>query len=174
MYTSYRHQFTLLYPFDLSKCIDVSLDKLQTYFSHKCLPMFLSNNFMHKWQIQNKISTTQKVPKAILIHSLSNGNIYQETPNIVDGPSEVNIYPSWQTYTVKEAEGSVGPINCSADQCKPSCTFKWNGPTSFNVNTEVLHLKNITRNKAGSYNCTASNKAWSATSVTINVIVECK
>ncbi|CAC5414994.1 unnamed protein product [Mytilus coruscus] len=90
------------------------------------------------------------------------------------GPSNVTISPQTQIYTVNESSGSVGPVTCQADDCKPECEVRWIGPTftsDTSMISSVLNLRNIFRNQTGNYFCSASNEAWNKTSVFISVIV---
>lgn len=89
-----------------------------------------------------------------------------------DGPNQVIITPSTQSYTLKETE-NLNQIQCTAD-CIPVCTMTWSGPNLPAGTTSVLNLQNINRNQAGNYQCTASNDVSSKTSVVVNVVVQCK
>jgi hypothetical protein len=89
-----------------------------------------------------------------------------------DGPNQVIITPSTQSYTLKETE-SLNQIQCTAD-CIPVCTMIWSGPNIPDGTTSALNLQNINRNQAGSYQCTISNDISSRTSVVVNVVVKCK
>ena len=89
-----------------------------------------------------------------------------------DGPNQVNITPSTQSYTLKETE-SLNQIHCTAD-CIPLCTMTWSGPNLPAGTTSVLNLQNINRNQTGNYQCTASNEVSSKTSVVVNVVVQCE
>lgn len=91
----------------------------------------------------------------------------------IDGPHQVIISPSTQTYTVTETTGRVGPITCSAD-CKPKCTTRWSGPNLSVSTTSVLYLENINRNQTGNYQCSCANIVGSLASVTISVFVYCE
>ena len=84
----------------------------------------------------------------------------------------VIITPSTQSYTLKET-ANLNQIQCTAD-CIPVCTMTWSGPNLPAGNKSVLHLQNISRNQAGSYQCTASNDGSRKTSVVVNVVVQCK
>ena len=89
-----------------------------------------------------------------------------------DGPNQVIITPSAQSYTLKETD-SLNQIQCTAD-CIPVCTMIWSGPNLPSGATSVLSLQDINRNQTGNYQCTASNDVSSKTSVVINVVVKCK
>jgi hypothetical protein len=89
-----------------------------------------------------------------------------------DGPNQVTITPSTQSYTLKETE-NLNQIQCTAD-CIPVCTMTWSGPNFPADTTSVLNLQNIDRNQAGNYQCTSSNDVSSKTSVVVNVVVQCK
>ena len=89
-----------------------------------------------------------------------------------DGPNQVIITPSTQSYTLKETE-NLNQIQCTAD-CIPVCTMTWSGPNLPAGTTSVLSLQNIDRNQAGNYQCTANNDVSSKTSVVVNVAVQCK
>ena len=89
-----------------------------------------------------------------------------------DGPNQVIITPSTQSYTLKETE-NLNQIQCTAD-CIPVCTKRWSGLNLPAGTTSVLNLQNINRNQAGNYQCTASNDVSSKTSVVVNVVVKCK
>ena len=92
--------------------------------------------------------------------------------SFLDGPNQVIISPSTQSYTLKETE-NLNQIQCTAD-CIPVCTITWSGPNLSAGTTSVLNLQNINRNQTGSYQCTASNGVSSKTFVVVNVIVQCK
>ena len=89
-----------------------------------------------------------------------------------DGPNQVIITPSTQSYTSKETE-NLNQIQCTSD-CIPVCTMTWSGPYLPVGTSSVLNLQNINRNQAGNYQCTASNDISSNTSVVVNVVVQCK
>jgi hypothetical protein len=89
-----------------------------------------------------------------------------------DGPNQVTITPSTQSYTLKETE-NLNHIQCTAD-CKPNCTMTWSGPNLPAGSTSVLSLQNINRNQAGNYQCTASNDISNKISVVVYVVVQCK
>jgi hypothetical protein len=89
-----------------------------------------------------------------------------------DGPNQVIITPSTQSYTLKETE-NLNQIQCTAD-CIPVCTITWHGPNLPAGTTSLLNIQNINRNQAGNYQCTASNDVSSNTSVVVNVVVQCK
>ena len=89
-----------------------------------------------------------------------------------DGPTMVSITPSPQSYRLKETE-NLNQIQCTAD-CIPVCTMTWSGPSLPIGTTSVLNLQNINRNKAGNYQCIASNDVSNKTSVVVNVVVKCK
>ena len=91
---------------------------------------------------------------------------------IADGPNEVNISPSTQSYTLKETE-NLNQIQCTAN-CIPVCTMTWSGPNLPAGTTSVLNLQNINRIQTGDYQCTASNDVSNKTSVVVNVVVQCK
>jgi hypothetical protein len=93
--------------------------------------------------------------------------------NSTDGPRQVVIYPTTSTYTRNETLDSLGPINCTAN-CQPACTSTWNGPNLHPGTTSVLSIANINRNRAGNYQCTASNDVSSLISATVYVVVNCK
>jgi hypothetical protein len=50
----------------------------------------------------------------------------------------------------------------------------WNGPNLPAGTTSVLSLQNINKNRAGGYQCTASNDVSSKTYVVANAVVQCK
>jgi hypothetical protein len=89
-----------------------------------------------------------------------------------DGPIQIEISPSDNTYTVTET-GSVNQITCTAD-CNPSCTTTWTGSNLPAGSTSILNLNNFDRSQAGAYNCTAVNEISSLTLIKVNVIVNCK
>ena len=89
-----------------------------------------------------------------------------------DGPNQVIITPSTQSYTLTETE-HLNQIQCTAD-CIPVCTMTWSGPNLPAGTTSVLKLQNINRNQAGNYQCTASNDIGSLMSVIVTIIVNCK
>ncbi|XP_052063079.1 carcinoembryonic antigen-related cell adhesion molecule 1-like [Mytilus californianus] len=89
------------------------------------------------------------------------------------GPRKLNISPSTPIYTVTEKNESVGPIICSAD-CKPDCSVTWSGPHIANGTTSVMNLKHIAQNKAGNYQCSATNSVGSLTLVKVIVIFHYK
>ncbi|CAG2195605.1 unnamed protein product [Mytilus edulis] len=64
----------------------------------------------------------------------------------VNGPNDVNIYPSNLEYNVPQTTGNIGPINCTAD-CYPKCRMSWNGPNIPSDITSVLSLYGIGRNQ---------------------------
>jgi hypothetical protein len=92
--------------------------------------------------------------------------------SFVDGPNQVSIIPSTQSYTLKEID-NLNQIQCTAD-CIPVCTMSWSGPNLPAGTTSVLNLQNINRNQAGSYRCTASNDIGSKISVNVTIIVNCE
>jgi hypothetical protein len=92
--------------------------------------------------------------------------------SFVDGPNQVSITPSTQSYTLKEAE-NMDQIQCTVD-CIPVCAMSWSGPNLPAGTTSVLNLQNINRNQAGNYQCTSSNDIGSVMSVTVTIIVNCK
>jgi hypothetical protein len=92
--------------------------------------------------------------------------------SVSDGPNQVIIIPSTQSYTLKETE-NLNQIQCTAD-CIPVCTMTWSGPNRPAGITSVLSLQTINRNQAGNYQCTASNDVSSKTSVVVNVVIHCK
>ena len=67
----------------------------------------------------------------------------------------------------------MNQIQCTAD-CTPVCTMTWSGPNLPAGTTSVLKIQNINRNRAGNYQCTASNDVSSMTFVVLNVVVQCK
>ena len=89
-----------------------------------------------------------------------------------DGPNQVIITSSTQSYTLKETD-NLNQIQCTAD-CIPVCTMIWSGPNLTAGTTSVLDLQSINRNQTGNYQCTASNDVSSKTSVVVNVVVHCK
>ena len=91
----------------------------------------------------------------------------------LDGPHNVVLSPSIQSYIVTETTGSVGPISCTSE-CRPNCTLAWSGPNLSDGAISIMYLQNINRKQAGEYRCTASNAIKNLASDTITVIVYCK
>jgi hypothetical protein len=54
-----------------------------------------------------------------------------------DGPNQVIITPSTQSYTLKETD-NLNQIQCTAD-CIPVCTMIWSGPNLPAGTTSVLN-----------------------------------
>lgn len=73
-------------------------------------------------------------------------------------------------------EGSDASLSCNATgNPVPQITWKKvNVPDTFLANGSALTIKSINRNKAGSYQCTASNGIGEAAQATGVIIVNCK
>ncbi|VDH93021.1 Hypothetical predicted protein [Mytilus galloprovincialis] len=85
------------------------------------------------------------------------------------GPNQVILSPNRTSYTFDE-NIDVPDITCTAD-CQPDCTLTWIKQTGQVISTEILSLKEIQRNQAGTYQCNASNDFGNmvSTDVTISV-----
>ncbi|KAJ8317808.1 hypothetical protein KUTeg_004640, partial [Tegillarca granosa] len=78
-------------------------------------------------------------------------NAQDDTGN---GPGRsIQLQPNKAFYEVME-NSTINDVTCSAD-CRPGCTITWNATCM----TNVLSLKQIKRDQAGVYMCTASNVA---------------
>ncbi|KAH3812747.1 hypothetical protein DPMN_141186 [Dreissena polymorpha] len=69
---------------------------------------------------------------------------------------QITLNPSNLLYTILEGQ-TLANITCSAD-CNPVCSFIWRKSGIMVSNTGVLPLGSVTRNHAGSYECTANNE----------------
>jgi len=90
-----------------------------------------------------------------------------------DGPTEVTLSPTDQTYT--QVEGSVINVTCST-QCWP-CTYRWTGPGWWDSAGSTLHITDLRRVHHGQFTCTVTNSKMNqqqTTDITIQVICKLK
>lgn len=96
---------------------------------------------------------------------------FSETFLFTDGPNQVILSPNRTSYTFDE-NSDVPDITCTAD-CQPYCTLMWIKQTGQVISTEILKLKEIQRNQAGTYQCNASNDFGNMVSTDVTIIVRC-
>ncbi|KAJ8317807.1 hypothetical protein KUTeg_004639 [Tegillarca granosa] len=101
----------------------------------------------------------QGVYKCTAHNRISSG--YVELTVIVNyGPGRsIQLQPNKTFYEVME-NSTINDVICSAD-CRPGCKITWNATCM----TNVLSLKQIKRDQAGVYMCTASNVAGTSMSL---------
>ena len=93
---------------------------------------------------------------------------------ILDGPDGVSFNPPGPVYMGNRDE--LLSVTCIAD-CYPGCLYSWTSQTGQVSSSDILYLRSLQRDSAGTYTCTARNTytgiQWTATK-TITVNVRCK
>ena len=91
---------------------------------------------------------------------------------VVDGPSEVRLFPDeQQVYPVQDSTVS---LKCWA-VCNPDCSYTWyRGSTVLPTTDGELDLRNVTTGDSGNYLCLASNNVGNPASRTVEINVRGK
>ncbi|XP_052805791.1 pregnancy-specific beta-1-glycoprotein 4-like isoform X2 [Mya arenaria] len=75
--------------------------------------------------------------------------------NVIYGPNNVSLSPSFTTYSLREGE-QLEVITCAAT-CNPACSYSWSRSGDSVSSTATLFLGQIERRDTGSYICMAWN-----------------
>ncbi|XP_052062010.1 nephrin-like [Mytilus californianus] len=85
------------------------------------------------------------------------------------GPNQVVLSPNETSYTLNE-DSHVPDITCTAD-CQPDCNLMWIRPNGQVDSNNILSLKEIQKNQAGTYQCNASNVVSNMVSADVTISV---